>query len=173
MLIFSIILFPILGAILTSFINKEHEIKRLALIFTILTMIVSLFLWETIDFNSGYYVYTNVLENLSFCNFTVGVDGLSIYFVLLTTFTFPICVLASWINIKKNLKNIKKPFGNKRYYAIKKTNGKRNKQFAKMLKLKYKNLPIPEKISNVIPILNKGNIKILILSLFNYLIFKP
>ncbi len=94
-----------LGAIITSFLNKEQDIKRLALIFTILTIMVSLFLWETIDFNSGYYVYTNVLDYLSFCNFTVGVDGLSIYFVLRTTFPFLICVLASWINIKINLKS--------------------------------------------------------------------
>ena len=102
MLIISIILLPLLGAILTSFIQKEQDIKRLSLIITNLTIILSLYLWETIDFNSGYYVYTNTLDYLNFCNFTVGVDGLSIYFVLLTTFTFPICVLASWINIKKN-----------------------------------------------------------------------
>lgn len=35
----------------------------------------------------------------------MGVDGLSLYFVLLTTFTMPICVLASWENIKHNIKS--------------------------------------------------------------------
>jgi NADH-ubiquinone oxidoreductase chain 4 len=34
----------------------------------------------------------------------IGVDGLSLYFVLLTTFTLPICVLASWDNVKHNIK---------------------------------------------------------------------
>ena len=35
----------------------------------------------------------------------MGVDGLSLYFVLLTTFTMPICVLASWENVKHNIKS--------------------------------------------------------------------
>ena len=35
----------------------------------------------------------------------IGVDGLSLYFVLLTTCTLPICVLASWNNVKHNIKS--------------------------------------------------------------------
>ncbi len=52
------------------------------------------------DSNSSQYQFTAFSPvpegaNLSFCHLHIGVDGLSLYFVLLTTFTMPICILAS------------------------------------------------------------------------------
>merc|ERR1712161_154668 len=37
-------------------------------------------------------------------NFTIGVDGISLFFILLTTLLIPICLLASWDSIQINLK---------------------------------------------------------------------
>ena len=42
-------------------------------------------------------------ENFNF-NYHVGIDGISLFFVLLTTFLTPICILSSWNNIKKRIK---------------------------------------------------------------------
>lgn len=55
---------------------------------------------------------SNTLPN--FCHFHIGVDGLSLYFVLLTTFTMPICILASWDNVPKRLPGV----NNLKYYLI-------------------------------------------------------
>lgn len=78
--------------------------KKLALLFTLLNFVVSLVLWGEFDSNSSQYQFTSDWGQLSFCHFHIGVDGLSLYFVLLTTFTMPICILASWENVKHNLK---------------------------------------------------------------------
>jgi NADH-ubiquinone oxidoreductase chain 4 len=43
-------------------------------------------------------------NQLSFCQFNVGVDGISLYFVLLTTFVTPIAILSDYTSIKKNIK---------------------------------------------------------------------
>jgi Proton-conducting membrane transporter len=41
---------------------------------------------------------------LSFCHFNIGVDGISLYFVLLTAFVTPVALLSNYNNIKINLK---------------------------------------------------------------------
>jgi NADH-ubiquinone oxidoreductase chain 4 len=43
-------------------------------------------------------------NQLSFCDFNIGVDGVSLFFVLLTTFITPIAILSNYTNINKNLK---------------------------------------------------------------------
>lgn len=41
---------------------------------------------------------------INFGHFHIGIDGISIFFVLLTTFTIPICILSSWDSIKVGMK---------------------------------------------------------------------
>ena len=43
-------------------------------------------------------------ENLSFCHFNIGIDGISLYYVLLTTFITPIALISNYDNINKNVK---------------------------------------------------------------------
>ncbi len=75
-------------------------------------------MWFQFDPNSNHYQFvidfgslathlqlsTLSLDSLSFCHFHVGVDGISIYFVLLTTFITPICILSNWTDIPVKLK---------------------------------------------------------------------
>jgi NADH-ubiquinone oxidoreductase chain 4 len=84
--------------------GSESRMKKLALLVTLLNFVVSLVLWGEFDSNSSQYQFTADFYQLSFCHFHIGVDGLSLYFVLLTTFTMPICILASWENVQHNLK---------------------------------------------------------------------
>jgi NADH-quinone oxidoreductase subunit M len=37
-------------------------------------------------------------------NFTLGIDGISLFFLLLTTLLIPLCILTSWNSVKNNLK---------------------------------------------------------------------
>lgn len=53
---------------------------------------------------SGYQFIT-CISNSDFAQFNIGLDGISIWFLVLTTFLIPICILASWDNINQNLKS--------------------------------------------------------------------
>lgn len=105
----SLLIIPILGVLALSPMQggsavEESRMKKVALFITLLNFVVSLVLWGEFDSNSSQYQFTAEFIQLSFCHFNIGIDGLSLYFVLLTTFTMPICILASWENIRHNLK---------------------------------------------------------------------
>lgn len=102
----SLLIVPILGVLALSPMRDQSEtqMKQIALLVTVINFVLSVFLWREFDSNSSEYQFTSEFNQLSFCHLYIGVDGLSLYFVLLTTFTMPICILASWDNVKHNLK---------------------------------------------------------------------
>jgi proton-translocating NADH-quinone oxidoreductase chain M len=106
-LIFLIVL-PIIGAVSLTFIPSwdVQLMRTLALIFSFLTFILSLFLW--VGFNkstSKFQFVTEILwiPNLNI-NLTLGIDGISLFLILLTTLLIPLCLLASWVGIKAHAK---------------------------------------------------------------------
>ena len=101
-----LLIIPLLGVLALSPMQNgtESRMKQIALFVTLLNFLVSLVLWGEFDSNSSQYQFTQEFNQVSFCHLHIGVDGLSLYFVLLTTFTMPICILASWENVKHNLK---------------------------------------------------------------------
>lgn len=101
-----ILLVPFIAATIISYINQntqqaEIRIKKVALNATVINFIISLFIWNYFDRNlQGYQFVQQLFENQgTFCNFTIGIDGISLYFVLLTTFIIPICILSNWDNV--------------------------------------------------------------------------
>lgn len=105
-----LILIPFLGAITLATMSETTplqilRVKRIALLITVVTFILSMIMWGEFDSGSSQYQFTAEYNQLSYCHMRIGVDGLSLYFVLLTTFTLPICVLASWDNVKHNIKS--------------------------------------------------------------------
>jgi NADH:ubiquinone oxidoreductase subunit 4 (subunit M) len=84
------LLVPLLGATLLAFLRPN--LAYLFGIYTsILTFFVSIFLLIGFDPNfQGFQFYSSYVYSLSF-----GLDGLSLFFVLLTTAVFPICILSS------------------------------------------------------------------------------
>lgn len=106
----SIMLIPLLGALILSLLKEEtfseiSRVKRVALLTTLVTFVLSMVLWTSFDSSLDQYQFTAEYNKLSFLHMHIGVDGLSLYFVLLTTFTMPICLLACWDNIKHNMKS--------------------------------------------------------------------
>lgn len=92
---------PLVGALLILLTRGEGEavvknIRRIALITTIVTFLVSLIIWA--GFNNGTAEFQFV-EKTAWIGDTItyhmGVDGISILFVILTTFLMPLCILAS------------------------------------------------------------------------------
>lgn len=113
----SLLIIPILGVLALSPMQNSGSIstsgnaatdnsrmKKIALFVTLLNFVVSLVMWGEFDSNSSEYQFTAEFNQVSFCHLHIGIDGLSLYFVLLTTFTMPICILASWENVQHNLK---------------------------------------------------------------------
>ncbi|TMK35274.1 MAG: NADH-quinone oxidoreductase subunit M [Actinobacteria bacterium] len=95
------ILFPLVGAVVlaaTGRILSDRDARILALITTLATFAVSLLILR--DFDTGFRGYQQV-EAVSWVRslglqYLVGVDGISLWLVLLTTFLFPVSILASW-----------------------------------------------------------------------------
>jgi NADH-quinone oxidoreductase subunit M len=104
-----LILLPVLGAAAVllhqMFWKREDQIKWLTLGITIVVFLVSLLL--LVDKGtasvSGFYFEKSVPWITAInTNYHVGVDGLSIWLVILTTFIMPIAVLSTWNAVEKH-----------------------------------------------------------------------
>ncbi len=104
---------PLIGSLLILLYPEKTEqgnyqqafsIKQIALITSLINFFISLFIWYQFDSNTTQYQFVSEFNQLNFCHLNFGVDGISIYFVLLTTFVTPIALLSNYNNINKNLK---------------------------------------------------------------------
>jgi NADH-ubiquinone oxidoreductase chain 4 len=81
--------------------NKEDSFfdisyyKKIAFITTILNVIVSLVIYMLFDFSNNQFQFVQENLDLSFYDIYLGVDGVSIYFVLLTTIIMPIALVSN------------------------------------------------------------------------------
>lgn len=105
----ALLLIPIIGSLILLPISEESvtgltRMKQFALITAMINFILSIILWGEFDSSSVQYQFVQEYNTLSFCHLNLGVDGISLYFVLLTTFITPICILANWDNIKFGMK---------------------------------------------------------------------
>jgi len=99
MLLSSLLLIPIIG-IFVILLNKDNEvsltnIKFIALSTSIINLIVSLIIFILFDFSTNQFQFVQEYHEIGYFDFYLGVDGLSIYFVLLTTIIMPISLLSN------------------------------------------------------------------------------
>ena len=71
------------------------RIKAIALITTILNLFISLIIFTLFDFSTNQFQFVQEYHNISYYDFYLGLDGLSIYFVMLTTIIMPIALLSN------------------------------------------------------------------------------
>ena len=96
---------PLIGALFLLLINGEQEVvdrnaKYVALWTTLSTFILSLYLLLFFDSTTADFQFEVEREWLGGgINYHMGVDGISVLFVMLTTFLTPLCILASWDSI--------------------------------------------------------------------------
>nr|YP_009739391.1 NADH dehydrogenase subunit 4 [Tricholoma terreum]QIC20235.1 NADH dehydrogenase subunit 4 [Tricholoma terreum] len=105
-----LLLIPILGSLLLLPISDEtlkgqSQVKKIALTTSLINFFISLFIWYQFDSNTSQFQFVSEYHQLSFCHLNFGIDGVSIYFVLLTTFVTPVALLSNYTNIHKNLKS--------------------------------------------------------------------
>ncbi len=101
---------PLVGVLFLLFIrddsdNARRNVRAITLLTTIVTFVVSLFVWIGFDNSQAGFQMVEKHDWLdSGISYHMGVDGISMLFVILTTFLMPICILASWESIQKNVK---------------------------------------------------------------------
>ena len=82
-----------------SLINNIR-IKSIALTTSIINLVVSLVMFILFDFSSKQFQFIGEHYQISYFDIYLGVDGLSIYFILLTTIIMPIAILSNWNSIQ-------------------------------------------------------------------------
>jgi NADH-quinone oxidoreductase subunit M len=99
---------PLAAAVLLLFVNAKNTgtLKGMALGASIITFFVSLMLFFNFDhMNPGFqFVYENVWIDRLDAGFRIGLDGMSLLLVMLTTLISPIAILSSYDSIKKREK---------------------------------------------------------------------
>jgi len=103
-----LIFFPALGAVALLFLRKEDElwIRWLAFAVSAVEFLASLALLGRVTIaNAGYSAeeFAPWIKSPAI-NYHLGVDGISLFLVILTTFLTPICVLASWHGVHHRIK---------------------------------------------------------------------
>ena len=93
--------FPIAGALFIASLNREAvgNARWAALWVTLLTFAASLLIWLNFDTGNSGFQFLETRNWLGAIKYKMGVDGISMLFVILTTFLMPICILASWDSI--------------------------------------------------------------------------
>lgn len=103
----ALLLIPLVGSLVLLPLNEDTNvtrIKQIALATSVINFILSVVLWGEFDSSSVQYQFVQEFNSLSFCHLNIGIDGISLYFVLLTTFITPLCILSNWDNIKFGMK---------------------------------------------------------------------
>ena len=107
----TIILIPLLGSLTILLKNSDdaigmRNIKTVALYSSIVNFLASLLLWINFDKSSIGFQYIEryawLTDNITY---HVGIDGISLFLIILTTFLMPFCIMASWNNISIKIKD--------------------------------------------------------------------
>ena len=85
--------------------NAINKVKTIALFTSVINLIISLVIFILFDFSSNQFQFVQEYHEISSFDFYLGLDGLSIYFVLLTTIITPIAILSNWTSISENVKS--------------------------------------------------------------------
>ncbi len=98
---------PLAGAVLLIFINRDKEnlLRYIALGIVLVTFILSLFLYFNFNAETPEPQFVEKKPWLAYgIEYHLGIDGISLFLVLLTTFLMPIILLSSWRSIQKRVK---------------------------------------------------------------------
>ncbi len=106
----SLILLPTVGA-LFLFFTKDKEgnnatAKYVALFTTVVNFLISIYLWIFFDQSTSSFQFVEDRTWIEgFINYKVGVDGISILFIILTTFITPLCIISVNNSVKNRLRD--------------------------------------------------------------------
>ena len=102
---------PLVGALFILTIRGDAEVvarnaRNVALWTSMINFLLSLFVWVNFDSSTAKFQFVEESQWMPAfgINYKLGVDGISMFFVLLSTLLTPVCVLASWESIQARIK---------------------------------------------------------------------
>ncbi|MFQ6003436.1 MAG: NuoM family protein, partial [Candidatus Zixiibacteriota bacterium] len=100
--------FPLLGILVLLFVDKAklNAIKIIAFLISFVNFIISLYLYSNFSSDTSamqFSVKKVWIESLGI-SYHMGIDGISLFLILLTTFLTPLAILSSWTTITEKVK---------------------------------------------------------------------
>ncbi len=112
------LLIPLIGIFIIYAINvRDQDLKYdiffndwlakvIGLLISVITLILSLFIYTVFDFSTNQFQLVQEYNKIGSFDFFLGIDGVSIYFILLTTLIIPISIVSNWNSIFENSKSL-------------------------------------------------------------------
>ena len=104
-ILYSLLLIPLAGILIITTDYFKKDVQYIGLFVSIINLILSLIIFITYDFSSIDYQFIQEINEFNGLNIYMGIDGISIYFVLLTTLITPLVLLSNWYSISENVKS--------------------------------------------------------------------
>ncbi len=111
MILLFLLLIPLIGILIISTLKYDNslditikQIKYIGLLTSILNLFLCIIIYILYDFSFNQFQFVQEYHEINYFNFYLGVDGLSIYFLLLTCIIIPISLLSNWSSIYENIK---------------------------------------------------------------------
>ncbi len=103
----TIIFLPLLGALFIFISNKKNESSSaiyISIFTSMANLLLTFFLWYSFDKSFAGFQFIEEKNWISgLIKFKLGIDGISILFIVLTAFITPICIVSCIISVKKRL----------------------------------------------------------------------
>jgi len=89
---------PLFGVILILLFEDREKIRVIGFATSCFTFVYSLSFWHHFNTKTSYFQFLETSEwfGPANINLTLGIDGISLFFVILTTFLVPVCILVNW-----------------------------------------------------------------------------
>nr|QBL02047.1 NADH dehydrogenase subunit 4 [Phlebopus portentosus] len=102
-----LLIVPLIGSLFIlniqeNSIKNQIKMKNIAILTSVINFIISIYLWLNFDSNTTQFQFVSEFDYLTFCHLNFGIDGISLYFVLLTTFITPIAIISNYNNLYTN-----------------------------------------------------------------------
>jgi NADH-ubiquinone oxidoreductase chain 4 len=114
MLLTSLLFTPLVGIFIILNmrlgLNKNNALyttqaKRIALFVSTLNLFICFIVFLLFNFSNNNFQFVQEYHRISSFDLYLGVDGVSIYFVLLTTIIMPVSLLSNWKSVSENVKS--------------------------------------------------------------------
>ena len=103
----ALIFLPLVGSLFIFFNRSKTDrgAKYIAIFTSVANLFLSIFIWKLFDNTSADFQFVEEINWISgFIKFKLGIDGISLVLILLTTFIIPICILSCINSIKVRTK---------------------------------------------------------------------
>ena len=105
----SLLIIPFITTILISSLDDKKtslkNFKVIGLTSSIINLLISFIIFILFDYSTNQFQFVQEYLDMNYFDLFLGVDGLSIYFILLTTIIIPLSLLSNWKSITEDVVN--------------------------------------------------------------------